>query len=533
MPYGHRAGTIRAFEFGCTEPQENAGLAIEQMRERYRYWNLLVELSTRHWHKRETIIGTQDPEERKILLRDETIRTQLRDLDRETIGEARQIGHTTCLTWMNADDVLVDWQNARRRHGDRRPWTTTEADTSNKPRFDGVRFHAWTGDGKTMVRWQTGLPTSEIATDTRIQIEPAHPLAFSPIRSERRRHNFTTLRLRVGSDERRRPVWCTTTVFLHRPLPTGLLRQAHLLRERVGISWRWKIVVLIEIPDEVTTPTRVPTLSMDIGWRLVDEGIRVAAWQGSDGAAGTVIVPRRMIDAIVKCDDIRSIRDRRFTAAQDALGTWLRGQTPPAWLGEATTTLRQWRKIGRLASVVVQWRDRRFDGDAEIFPTLEAWRQRDRHLLNYESHLRDRVLRQRRELYRITAAELSRRYGAVIVEDFDLRPMAAVRKNRANITPIGGELPATVRRNRTIAASSLLRLAIKNAFERDHGPEAFVKQDPAYTTQECHRCGTIERFDAARHLVYTCRACGATWDQDQNAAQNLQKRAAGELVATA
>ena len=37
-------------------------------------------------------------------------------------------------------------------------------------------------------------------------------------------------------------------------------------------------------------------------------------------------------------------------------------------------------------------------------------------------------------------------------------------------------------------------------------------------------CGVVNRWDQAAEIRHTCDACAATWDQDENAAQNILVR---------
>lgn len=43
-------------------------------------------------------------------------------------------------------------------------------------------------------------------------------------------------------------------------------------------------------------------------------------------------------------------------------------------------------------------------------------------------------------------------------------------------------------------------------------------------THTCPECGVVETFDAAIAIWHRCRACGASWDQDCAASENLLAR---------
>jgi transposase len=77
--------------------------------------------------------------------------------------------------------------------------------------------------------------------------------------------------------------------------------------------------------------------------------------------------------------------------------------------------------------------------------------------------------------------------------------------------PVGGKF-------RVIAAPGILRQVIENACRRTGVRLERIRA--RNTTKTCHVCGRIEEWDSAKQIVHTC-ACGATWDQDHNAAVQI------------
>ena len=162
-----------------------------------------------------------------------------------------------------------------------------------------------------------------------------------------------------------------------------------------------------------------------------------------------------------------------------------------------------------MAAAAIAWRTARFDGDAEAFESLEAWRKKDKHLYEWERNQLRKALAWRENLYRNLAATLSRRYKTVIVEDANWRELAE--------RPDVGEPAANpvAARNRTIAAPGLLRRFLRERFAE------YCEAASANTTQQCHACGKIMGVDAAPAVDLTCPHCAARLDQDVNAAENL------------
>jgi hypothetical protein len=230
---------------------------------------------------------------------------------------------------------------------------------------------------------------------------------------------------------------------------------------------------------------------------------------------GHIVLPRAWLDEMDRVQGIHATRDKLFNQARDDLAEWMRGSPAlPDWLAEDARTVQQWRAIGRLAGLVTRWRDRRFAGDEEICSRLEAWRSKELHLFEWETHLREQLLNRRREIYRVAAARLGDRYGTCILEDIDLRKFAKQEG------PMEAAADA-VRSLRQKAALHSLRQALRHKMR--------IATVPAmHTTQTCHGCGHVqERFNAARRLRYRCEACRLEWDQDENAARNMLRRHLG------
>lgn len=510
MPYGRKARSVRAFEFGCLPPTEGERAAIDVMFGRVRLWNSLVELEKCHQERVEALLAPYLPPKsegdeakaawkaaRKAVWKRDDVLEAARLMDKETMGEARRLCRESGLYWCNYEAVLVAWQLARKKPGE-------------------LRFHAARNEpGKVSVRYQTGLPVADaFGDDTRMQVEPVAPEAWtSPVRSERRKLARTVLRLRVASDNRK-PVWLVLPMVMHRPLPAdGLIRECSVLRERVGFSWRWKAVLIVETPERTPQPTGSGRASIDLGWRRRPHGLRVCAWRDDSGRSGDLVLPPGWLAEMAKTENLRSIRDDHLNATRAALLAWLI-ETPsaPEWIGQERARFKSWRSQSSMMRLVRLWRERRFPGDDIGLAMLEEWRRRDVHLYSYEANLRDQLIRQRREIYRLFAADLARRYREVVLEDFDLRPVVMLAKHAK-------EMHAAARHQRVWAAPSVLRLAVVNACEREG---LLVSKVPcAYTTVICGECGSLERFDKAREMLHKCEGCGITFDQDDNAAANL------------
>lgn len=395
----------------------------------------------------------------------------------------------------------------------------------------------------------------------------------------RRLARRTTLHLRAQSDERGRPIWASWPMILHRSIPDGAtIKSATVIRRRRDCRrWDWRLLLTIDVPDGADKRP-VPAggaVALNLGWcQVPGAAVRAGYLVGTneierylvvtDGLATSapgcleiereVQVLRSTIDRVEKSEAIRSQRDKDLDQMRDELVAWLRAQESrlPEWIVERTILARerpaqqspgqqareqpgapgdgtvadssararvwhvaQWRSAARFRALTFAWRERRWDGDADGHEILEKWRYRDEHLERYETGMRRGGLADRRERYRILAAEMSQRYRYLVVDDFDLRTFQeSPRPEDARV-----EIPAA-KRNQRHASGSELRAALLNAF----GPARVVRDRSQDVTRQCATCLHLDDWDHAAGREHACSACGARWDQDANACRNLLRR---------
>ncbi len=379
------------------------------------------------------------------------------------------------------------------------------------------------GHGSIGVQVQGGMTASELyaGTSTQLALVDA-PLSYRRKRTSARglrRCATKMLRMRVGSDPDRAPIWAEFPCIHHRPLPDGArIKGATVVMTTVGMQERWSVSITYEA-DAVPLPERAGVVALDLGWRKRPDGrLRVAYWADDRGQHGEITMPARVRERLRKCDDLRSIQDKHFNRVVRGLCRWLpRARHLPRWLPPRTERLDRWRSHARLRSLVTYWRDHRFPGDWIVFPVLERWLHRSRHLAQWEENARDNALRQRHEVYCLEAARIARTYGVVVLERFDLS------EQKRLAPPEGGpDAPHAQRVQLHHAAPGAFRTTLTNAAAREGG--VVLKLDGAGTTSACHQCGGVCDWDKARDVRHTCEHCGAQWDQDHNAAANLLRQ---------
>lgn len=366
-------------------------------------------------------------------------------------------------------------------------------------------FRRWSErKDKLAVQFQGGLSVSELLSgeDRRAKLTVYRRPNAEPgsKRGETLLHGV--LCMRVGSNGRD-PVWATIPITYHRSIPVhAKIKWLFLIRSSVGQKDRWSVQFVCESESWAKPDLAVGgSVGIDVGWRIFPDRLRVAVWAGSDGEEGELALPNWWIQESRKERGIRSERDRLLDEIRPRVSEWA-GENDRPWIAQT----RSHRRIERLV-----YEARR---DGLLVPEeIEAWRKRERHLYEYEAHLRDQLQGSRRDLYRRFAARITRDYAKVVLEDLDLR-YYHVRPNVEDGETVRDDvLKAYVR---DACLSGLIDALKQRAREVE-------LVNPDGTTYVCHACGddewkNVEVRDALHH---ECSACGLEWDQDVNAARNI------------
>jgi transposase len=238
-----------------------------------------------------------------------------------------------------------------------------------------------------------------------------------------------------------------------------------------------------------------------------------------------VAVPGSWLEEMSRLDGVGSLEDTKKNAVQGELVQWLK-ERPDAVeaLGVTPAELAHWKSAGRLARLVLRWRETRLAGDEAVFEKAEAWRRQDRHLVEWEAQGRDQLIASRREVYRVLAARLVAAYGCFVAEDMDIPKLT--RKGKPEDGP--DYMEEAARKSARYAAPGSLRAAIKLAAGRE-GVKAM--EVPSMGTTKVHSlCGTWLDHDFSEQIMAWCPKCEMGFDQDANACENLLKLATGEVV---
>ncbi|HEU0021666.1 MAG TPA: zinc ribbon domain-containing protein [Dehalococcoidia bacterium] len=440
--------------------------------------------------------------ERAKVYQDPDALDRLKELDTWRTAQVREARHNCELYWGNYMDLEAFYQVARRKKGRQ------------------LKFHRHTRDrGAAAVFMTEGLDTDRAfgdgPDDSRFKLDPVDPRAWGATpRSIRKRYWRTTLHIRVGSVQRH-PVYATAQIVAHRPLPRGLVRHAVLTWETLAGRRRYNLMITVDAPELPTVQEGLenrPRVGIDLGWRKIEDRVRVAVLAWDNGQTEEISLPAAIISAYRKMDDLKSIADTHFNTFKLRLGTVLdqmAAEKPlPIWLAEAHETLARWRSRRRLLALAEEWGEHRLDGDETIFAELEVWRKREKVLWQWEINGRDKLTKRRLDLYRNIAYRVATTAGAVAIEEFNISQV---------ITNPDTETAANY--YRSMAACSEFRRVMESTCARLSVP--VTRFDGAWTTQTCSECKNPVLFNSKLELLADCPTCNQRWDQDENAARNL------------
>jgi hypothetical protein len=258
---------------------------------------------------------------------------------------------------------------------------------------------------------------------------------------------------------------------------------------------------------------------MDIGWRLVPEGLRVAYWADTVGGHGNLSIPTSDLEEFAKIRGLWSVLWKNFPQVRSGVLNWCKGKCISQALLPYFANVTNRQSPQDLLRLLEVWHEHRCQGDDEIFEHLLNWRTQHVHLWTWAVNLQDQLSRKRLELFRCFAAGLVKEYGTIFLEEFGLHWLSRVPAAEVDRISIGAKY-------RVIAAPGILRQAIENACRRT-GVRVF-RIRARNTTKTCHVCGRVEEWNAGKELVHVC-GCGAEWDQDYNAAVQILRAGLAEL----
>lgn len=138
------------------------------------------------------------------------------------------------------------------------------------------------------------------------------------------------------------------------------------------------------------------------------------------------------------------------------------------------------------------------------------------------SRLSARAARIRLDWQHKTALGIAQRFGAVTMEDLNIKNMTASAKG--TIAAPGRNVRQKAGLNRSILNQGWGEFQRILAYKIAERGGTLTLVGPAYTSQTCSDCGAIDRLSRESQAAFVCRHCGFRAHADHNAAINILRR---------
>ena len=362
-----------------------------------------------------------------------------RELNAERKQSAKEIRQNSGLFWSNYNQVLDNFETAR---------------IATKKKGRKMRYSNWyRDDGFLTVQIQRtasglGADPEELMDGSfnALQIGWVDPKAWELPRAARTRACKTKVEMRVDAAGNmvRCPVW------IHRGLPEGCrVKKAQLAWKKQGETFVGKLCLTISKEKEHVLHPINASAEVGFCWEYQDDGsLLVATTQDDSGNIERHTLPADWMSGLDQADRLlRHINTETLTVAKylyrkkgrvstlflDAISEWKPGKRA------------KWINTDILHDAV---RHSNFRAPAEVL----HWYRRYRHLNVWRENLRSKLLRRRREIYRLLARDLASRFAVLIVDNIDLAKSAKQKednllRSRAGIYQLRSELKHQARKH--------------------------------------------------------------------------------------
>lgn len=375
------------------------------------------------------------------------------------------------------------------------------------------------GDGRITNTLQGGADIEALfdGSLSQIMVRPVSGLAWSSdSRGERRRLQRTTLSATVfvREGERRTVTW---PMVMHRPIPADCrVKEVVITRRRDGNRWRWAASFMCtrEADRAPPAPTGPRRIAIDVGWRRVPDGLRVATVVTSGQPTSYIVLPGTVLQSFSLIDELQS---------RLQVSTWrgidmLQGVDLSTVEQPFRDLLRDFQSISEKRSAdLIEFRESAFflsQAKESIDTELWVWRKEHKRFADWLRNHRRKVIEHRNHFYRNKIIELLDQASEVIVNDVKFGEIAARRSPGSE----NSFVPNRLAHYRRIASPSELIKTLKH--QADKRGITFTKLE-AVGPVRCPKCSSLSRKTRVDALPQICGNCGTSFDQDVVACESL------------
>ena len=180
-------------------------------------------------------------------------------------------------------------------------------------------------------------------------------------------------------------------------------------------------------------------------------------------------------------------------------------------------TNRKSLKYNRLIKVLERKQSRRVRICLKTKTKLGANHKRTQRKLN---KLNKNITNSKNDLYHKISTKLTNTFDMIVVEDLKTKNMS--KSSKGNEINHGKMVKQKSGLNRTILSASFYQfvamLQYKHSMLND---KLLIKVNPAYTSQECSKCGCRDKLNRPKQDKFKCTSCGHKANPDIQATENI------------
>jgi len=453
----------------------------------------------------------------------ETSKADIICLQKEEYEARKKLRQESQLWWPHYEAVLDHFEVALKR-----------------ARKEGaeLRFKSFDGSGTFCVRRSGGVLLEELMSGQlkSMKILP-NGIDYSHLSEKSQRHKARhSLTIAYDSYKVEKKIHYKVIewpIILSRPIPdNAVIKLIQVSRKRVGERFEWSCSITLDLPDE-TPKAMVDHAStagcgIDLGFRLVKEGLRVATLVDTRGKAEHIVLSTQWLNAMDYVEILQGDLSNRDTEYWHQIYQCLQKTNLDALEDEVKDRIKDrvnhLLKIGKDKLPLRSMRSIKFfleKNDCSqsqelmsVLDLLKRWLSSRFKLARQIANMRQRLLLQRKHLYQNVAIDIARNYSLVRMEDLDLKSLTQVKLK----TGEDNELHKQAKKNRTRAALYELISSIKHACTKNN--TLLEAMPAAYSSSTCSACGAAN-IGVTEEIHVTCEKCGILHDQDENAAKNF------------
>lgn len=166
--------------------------------------------------------------------------------------------------------------------------------------------------------------------------------------------------------------------------------------------------------------------------------------------------------------------------------------------------------------------DRSYRAAQRVLARRQKGSARRRKALARCARLAARRARIRRDWHHKVSSNIADQFRTVVMEDLKIRNMTATAKGTVEAPGVNVRQKAGL--NRSILNQGWGSFATILGYKLEERGGTLVLVDPAYTSQTCSDCGTVDKKSRKSQAVFHCQHCGFRANADHNAAINILRR---------